>query len=146
MVKTSPKTLWWYFRFDFRSFFLNYFYLEILISRNFFYNFSVRHWEITVFSPTGKGFKTNKEIAKFVRENPNVAFSPELTTCNKDLLNDLKTNPIFTPSHQSSSLRKKSSSKISTPDDNPRIYRTRSVTKNPKRLFEEEEEQTTPQK
>ena len=114
--------------------------MEYFNFTNFFSNFSVGHWDITVFSPTGKSFRSNKEIGKFIIENPNIPFSPELTTCNKDLLNDLKTNTIYTPAHQS--IGKKSFSKNSNPDDTPRIYRTRSVTKNPKRLFEEDEEQT----
>ena len=52
-------------------------------------------WDITVFSPSGKGFRSNKEIEKFILENPNVPFSPELTKCNRELLvEDLETNLI----------------------------------------------------
>ena len=97
-------------------------------------------WDVTVFSPTGKGFKSNKEIEKFILENPNVPFSPELTRCNRELLEDLKKKPNFTPAHQQSkkiSNTNATKTPITNPNETPRQYQTRSVTvtKKPKRLF-----------
>ena len=95
-------------------------------------------WDITVFSPTGKGFRSNKEIEKFILENPNVPFSPELTRCNRELLvEDLKKKPNFTPSHQAQQSKNQKLKIIAkTPNETPKQYQTRSVSaKKPKRLF-----------
>ena len=44
---------------------------------------TIGHWDIYVFSPSGKRFRSNPEIQKYLRENPKIKYDPEVTNTKR---------------------------------------------------------------
>ena len=44
---------------------------------------TVGKWDIYVFSPSGKKFRSNPEIQKFLKENPKIKYDPEVTNTKR---------------------------------------------------------------